>query len=65
MGWRNKRPYISAGGEMSNLTKLFIVFLVLVNLYLIYDSTCDSSKPNVILTWDGETGEIKSVEILK
>ncbi len=50
---------------MSDLTKLFIGFLVLVNLYLIYDSTCDSSKPNVIFTWDGETGEIKSVEILK
>ena len=46
---------------MSDLTKLFIGFLVLVNLFLIYDS----SKPNVIFTWDGETGEIKSVEILK
>jgi hypothetical protein len=50
---------------MSNLTKLFIGVLVLVNLYLIYGSTCDLSKPNVIFTWDGETGEIKSVEILK
>ena len=50
---------------MSNLTKLFIVFLVLVNLYLIYDSTCDLSKPNVIVTWDGETGDLVSVEILK
>ena len=51
---------------MSNLTKLFIGFLVLVNLYLIYDSTCcDLLKPNVIVTWDSETGEIKSVEILK
>jgi hypothetical protein len=30
-----------------------------------YDSTYDLSKPNVIITWDGETGEIKSVEILK
>jgi hypothetical protein len=30
-----------------------------------YDSTYDSSNHNVIFTWDGETGEIKSVEILK
>jgi hypothetical protein len=50
---------------MSNLTKLFIGFLVLVNLYLIYGSTYDSSKPNVIFTWDSETGDIKSVEVLK
>jgi hypothetical protein len=30
-----------------------------------YDSTYDSSKHNVIFTWDAETGKIKSVEILK
>ena len=29
-----------------------------------YDSTYEQSKHNVIITWDGETEKIKSVEII-
>jgi hypothetical protein len=40
-------------------------FAVPDHMVATFDHIHDTWKHNLILTWDGETGEIKSVEILK